>query len=89
MHYLGGVVMGLLLYTIHDLGVSLVPHRPRWFTTFLFVMLAAVVWEIYEILVGRPILDDYVLDTIIDLILGGLGGLTSFYVADRLRNESI
>ena len=72
MHYLGGIVVGLLLYTCRDLGVSIIPEQPRWFTVLFFVMAVAFAWEVYEILIGIPMLDNYVSDTIIDLV-NGLG----------------
>lgn len=85
MHFLGGVVVGLLLYTMRDLGVSLIPAQPRWFVVLLFVLMFAVAWEIYEVLIGIEIMGDYVKDTLSDLILGALGGLAAYYVGNRMR----
>lgn len=87
MHFLGGVVVGLLLYTLHDIGVNIIPRKPRWFTVLLFVIMVAMAWEVYEVLIRIQIFDDYYIDTAIDLFLGSLGGITAFIVGNQMRKE--
>lgn len=89
MHFLGGVVVGLLLYTLYDLRLSLVPRTPRWFTVVLFVLMVAMMWEIYEVLIGIPMLEDYLFDTVSDLIFGGVGGVVAFLLGNQFRKLSL
>ncbi len=86
MHFFGGSIVALGLFTLADLSFPL----PRWlFRTvpFLFVvLLIALVWEFFELWAGIPVEPDYLLDTGIDLTLGLAGGLLGYRLG-RLLGE--
>lgn len=88
MHFLGGVVVALLVFALYDLKI-LVPRS--FLTTFkvLSVVLAvAISWEVYEVMIGIPIESDYIFDTASDLVMGLLGGYVGYFVACRIRKLS-
>ncbi len=87
MHFLGGVVIALLAFTLYDLRI--IPRSfISLFKVMLFVMLAAVIWEIYEYLAGTVYASNYILDTATDLFMGLSGGFIGYYVASKIRNLS-
>jgi len=80
MHALGGAVVALGIFTLHDL----MPHFPRRFLypvpVLLFVLVVALAWEVYELGIGIPIEDDFEIDTIVDIVMGMLGGIIGYVV---------
>lgn len=85
MHFLGGVVIALLVYTLYDLKIIRSRRLLRMMPVLLIVFVAALVWEGYEVLIGIPIEDDYLVDTVTDLIIGVIGGFVGAYVAAAIR----
>lgn len=84
MHILGGAVVALAFFVPYDFGA---PLPKRWLSplpVLLFVLLVALFWEAYEILIGIPFGPDHTVDTISDLGAGLLGGALGFLVARRL-----
>ena len=51
----------------------------------LGVFIVAIIWEVYEVLIGIPIEDDYWFDTIVDLIMGLCGGWIGHMVGKRMN----
>ena len=87
MHALGGIVAALAFISLYDFRF---PLPKRWFAlipVIAFVLIIALGWELYEILIGVPILEDanYELDTIIDLIMGALGGAIGYYIGTQIK----
>ena len=85
MHVLGGVVVALGIFTLYDF----LPKLPRQYLSLIpiisSVLIIALVWEVYQLLIGIPIEADYEVDTIIDLIMGTLGGVIGYLVATQVR----
>lgn len=80
MHALGGAVVALLFFTLHDL-VPAYPTRLMYpIPVLLLVLLVALLWEVYELQIGLPIESDYGVDTIVDLIMGMLGAVLGYIV---------
>ena len=76
MHFLGGVFVGLsMLWFFFESGyVSL----ERCIRNVILISVTSIVfvgvsWEVFEVLAGMPIEDNFVLDTAIDLIMDMLG----------------
>ncbi len=84
MHLVGGVVVALVWLTLCDVRLPLVQCVATYWATLRFVILAVVVWELFEVWAGIPIEADYGLDTAIDVALGLLGGHVGYYLGDRL-----
>lgn len=86
MHMLGGAVVALGIFTLYDLRLRI----PRSFLTprkvLACVFLVACMWEVFEVLIGIPIDETYVLDTTFDLVMGLFGGYMGFIVANNIRN---
>ena len=80
MHALGGAVIALGVFTLHDL-IPKFPKRLLYpIPVLLFVLLVALGWEVYEIGIGIPVEDDFEVDTAIDIIMGMLGGVIGYIV---------
>jgi len=72
MHFLGGLFISLfVLYLSKSKRVFLI--------SIVSVLLVSVVWELFEHSLG-VVRDDYVLDTIVDFLMGLLGALIGAFV---------
>ena len=85
MHVLGGAVVALGVLTLYDFRVPIPKRWANLVPVVLMVIVVALLWEWYEILIGIPIEDDYEVDTIIDLIAGTVGGIIGYFVGSRLQ----
>lgn len=88
MHFLGGVIVALGLYTLRDIRVF-----PDRFLTAVpvvaLVFLVAVLWEVFEVKAGIPNYpnpSDYWFDTIKDICMGMCGGTLGYIIGNSLRN---
>ncbi len=84
MHGFGGVVVALGLYTLHDLKLWL-PNwclKPAGFFTTIFLI--TIVWELFELWAGIPIMDDFVIDTTTDIVMGLTGAYVGYVLGRRL-----
>lgn len=85
MHVFGGVVVSLGLFTLRDLRIF--PNKLlKPIPVLLLVVVVALIWEGYEVLIGIPILADYPIDTAIDIAMGLLGGYAGYIIGNSLRN---
>lgn len=85
MHFLGGIVVALGLYTLRDLQIF--PNKfLKLLPVMLLVLCVAIAWEVYELMTGITTLADLYGDTIADIIMGLSGGLVGFFVGNSLRN---
>jgi hypothetical protein len=84
MHAFGGAIVALGLYTLRDLRII-----PNGFLRFLPVMgtllLIALSWEAFELIVGTPVIGNYLTDTLSDLACGLCGGAVGFFIGKKLR----
>lgn len=85
MHFIGGAVVALGLFTLHDLQLVIPERYLALIPVLLLVLLIAMVWEVYELFIGVPIEGDYVSDTLIDLVMGLSGGALGYFVGTNLR----
>lgn len=88
MHFFGGVIVALGLYTLRDIKVF--PNRfLRLLPIVVLVLLVAVLWEVFEVQVGipnYPKASDYWFDTIKDICMGVFGGTLGYVIGNSLRN---
>lgn len=83
MHFLGGIVVVLAIFTVASLRDWVSDHWLRFLSVMSMVATVAVAWEIYEVIIGTPRASNYALDTSVDLLLGLVGGAVGFYIARR------
>lgn len=85
MHALGGTVVALGLFAAYDFRL----FRNKTFLkvgyVIAFVLLIALLWEAFELYAGVPREEDYLFDTILDLIMGVVGGYLGYIVANSIR----
>jgi len=85
MHLFGGVVLSLGFFTLRDLHL----FQNRYLTflkTLSLVLGIALIWELFEHVIGVPVEADFVLDTLTDLCMGLLGGAFGYILGNSLRN---
>lgn len=85
MHFLGGIVVALGLFTLHDLKLVIKKRHLQIFPIVLLVFAVAMLWEVYELLIGIPIESNYVADTLTDLCVGLLGGLIGYGIGTSIK----
>ena len=86
MHGLGGAVVALGLFTAYDFRLFKNKSFLKVHYVLAFVIFIALLWEVYEILIGVPIeREGFVLDTITDLLMGFLGGYVGYIVGNSIR----
>lgn len=85
MHFLGGIVVALGVFTAYDFRLPLPKRWLRLFPVVAAVLMVALAWEYYEILIGIPIEENHKIDTAIDLVLGVLGGLMGYFIGSRIQ----
>ena len=87
MHFLGGIFIGLsTLWFFFESGYVSIERNLR---NIARVTAAAIIgigigWEIFEVVAGIPIEDNYVLDTIIDVGMDILGSFVAAYAYARV-----
>lgn len=86
VHILGGSVVALGVFTAYDLRLPLPQRWLAFVPVFLFVLVVALAWEVFEIETGIKIDTNYVADTLTDIFMGLLGGVVGYFVGNRLYN---
>ncbi|MEM9336432.1 MAG: hypothetical protein AAGA35_01080 [Patescibacteria group bacterium] len=90
VHLLGGCVAGLGLYVLRDLRIIPALYCFKLWQILGFVIIVAGLWELFELfIVGREIEENFIQDTIIDLIMGFLGGWIAYYVGESSKLGSV
>ncbi len=84
MHFFGGTIVALGLYTLRDIRFPLPKIMFRLTPFLLAVLIVALIWEGFELWAGIPIEPDFLLDTGIDLVMGLLGGFLGYHLGQRL-----
>lgn len=81
VHMLGGATVALGVFAIHDLTKKFPSRLLYPIPVLLFVLIASLAWEVFEIKAGVPIEANFAVDTMIDLIMDMLGGVIGYVVA--------
>ncbi len=85
MHLFGGMVVALGFFALRDLRL----FRDSFLRPVVVVALVlgvALIWELFEVVIGMPIDAGYVLDTGTDICMGLLGGYLGYFVGNSLRS---
>lgn len=88
MHFFGGAVAAIGLFTIRDF-VRGIPERFEYVGPIMAgVVIIALVWELFEFfVVGIPlVMPAIAYDTAIDIVMGIVGGFVGFLVGHNLRH---
>ncbi len=87
MHLLGGATVGLGYLSLRDLFPSLPARAFGLVPTIVAVMLVAVAWEVFEVMIGVVFNEaDRLRDTVSDLLVGALGGFIAYAVSRSLNS---
>ncbi len=89
MHLLGGSSIVLGLHTLADLRII-----PRSFATLLTralvcTLVIAIAWEAFQYAVTEVRKEDYIVDTLTDILCGLLGALMGYTVGNRVHESKI
>ena len=85
MHFFGGAVVALGIFTLNDLKI-MVPDRWLYAVpVVLLVIIVAMTWEVYELLIGISVESNYAIDTFTDLCMGTLGGLVGYSIGTNIK----
>ena len=93
VHFLAGLwVSGLSLWIYFKSGYVKKPvqnMRRACIVAASSIIIVSVSWEIFEIIIGIPIEENYVKDVIIDLVMGALGAFIGlvYYMKIHLINK--
>jgi len=88
MHFYGGLVVVLGIFALASRGLV----KEKWLTlktAILVLLVFAISWEIYELIIGPPVQDNYLIDTATDLVLGLLGAIFGYYFSSYFYNSKI
>lgn len=89
VHFLGGAVVTFLFFSLVDLGVRLPTWCQKVVPVLIMVFLVGVAWELYELLIGIVMRDNYVFDTTLDLVMDVCGGYVGFIISRRARMQDM
>ena len=86
MHILGGAVVGLTFFALRDLGAPVPAVVLQMPVLVLLVFLVGIIWEVFELVAGLYLAENYVFDTSIDLCMDIIGGCLAGIVGKRLHS---
>jgi hypothetical protein len=86
IHFFGGAVVALGIFTAKDF-IRAIPDRFLYVVPVMAgVVIVALLWELFEIVIGIPTTEPgFLNDMIIDLIVGVIGGFVGFLVGHSIR----
>lgn len=88
MHFLGGLLVGLvtLWWLRFEIPISIRSKIPRFLTAFFAVLAVGVAWEVFEYVTGTygvSNMDDYMFDTVTDVLMDIVGMLFAYFMFVR------
>jgi len=93
IHFLGGLWIGLSVLWFVFLSGYVTRFQLQYtnalILTLLSIIIVAVGWEVFEFFVESPLEENYMFDTITDLIMGTFGALSGYaYVVSNYIQTS-
>jgi len=90
MHFLGGFLVALigiwsLLYVVRMRVWICFSHRNILYTAIGTALAIGIGWEVFEYINGLRIKDNYVFDTVTDLIMDLFGAMLAYWIVLRTR----
>jgi len=89
MHFYGGLVVVLGIFALASRNFLV---KERWLTltvSLVTLMIFASVWELYELMIGATVPNNYVLDTILDFVMGIAGATFGYYFCSHFYHSKI
>jgi len=80
MHTWGGFLVVTTWYLLYSLKVFLYLLSQKWLSPLSVLLLAMIIWEIFELQFGLVTPVNYLADTFYDILCGFSGGLISFLI---------
>ena len=80
MHVGGGALLVITWYIIARAGLFSSYLQSPILHPLCVLMAAIVIWEIFKYAIGSVVAEDYILDTVIDVVSGLSGGVAAFLV---------
>lgn len=85
MHTLGGATVALGYLTFFEFYPPLADRYIRFVPALLLVLVVALSWEVFEVLIGVSLEEpNYLADTVLDVCCGLAGGALGYAVGSRL-----
>ncbi|MEZ4104055.1 MAG: hypothetical protein R3B60_02080 [Candidatus Paceibacterota bacterium] len=78
MHLAGGFLVVMTWYFLRQVMAGGKIFSQKFFHPLTILAIMMIGWEIYKYMIGDIVSDNYVQDTILDLIMGTVGGLIAF-----------
>lgn len=93
LHFLGGfwvvIAINWLYYNSGYIKNVIISKRRVLLVSLGGLLVIAVLWELYELLVITFYIEDYIIDTVIDFIMDGLGGAAALWYVLRFRYHEL
>lgn len=80
LHTWGGGLLVMSWYTIERIQAFPRTMLYKYNHPLLILLVAMIGWEVFEYIFGIANTVDYIFDTILDLITGGVGGIIVFFL---------
>ncbi len=85
MHFLGGIVIALGIFTLYDLRFPLPQRLKALVPVLMCTLIIALAWELFELLAGSVPLFDYYFDTGLDIVMALIGATVGYRLARTLE----
>lgn len=86
MHLFGGAIIAFGVFTLYYFRILRLKRSPSLLVVMSLVALIAVSWEIFQYVITVELPNDYVLDTMTDIICGVVGGALGYIIGKRLQD---
>ena len=85
IHFFGGVVLVLLLYTLVDIKVLKPLWLQQWRKTTVLVAVIVLGWEVLGVLMLMRFKENFVTDTSLDILFGILGCIIGWWIGRQIK----
>ena len=85
MHFFGGIVLLLLLYTLVDIRVLKARFVDSWLRVSALVLLVVLGWEVLGVIMLMRFKENFIIDTTFDLLFGLAGSIIGWFIGRQLK----
>ena len=85
MHFFGGIVLLLLLYTLVDIRVLKARFVDSWWRVSALVLLVVSGWEVLGVIMLMRFKENFIIDTTFDLLFGIAGSIIGWFIGRQLK----
>ena len=86
VHALGGAVVALIPFALVSLRVRIAEKWLSFSRVLFFVLIFGILWEVFEVLTGMTLADNYIFDTSLDILMDLIGGSIGYIVGSRTKD---